>query len=321
LIHSLICFEKSRKPFPFVVRKTTKELSSSNPVWCTKVGRTTRFSTRKTTDRTQRPTGTFLVSLAISQAFFISFVYDFSTPITSAELIPGKTSDKKAKINTPCVCHYAGTLIDGTEVCVCVCVFAELTTYRTVCLVCSGGCPSLNAGWVRNPSNASMHDSLTHTTLFLCCAFWWIHAQFDSSYKRGQVRCCVSDEEMLWMVLTLMWLISVCFWTVGEGSQLILFISSVVANSNDLRCAAPPAHAMQCCSHKQTDSTSLSPLPQTKSSRAGPRLCNSWTRVPRYVLCLFCAVSTNPRSTMVTLCTLPRRNENSCCACLLNFFL
>lgn len=31
------------------------------------------------------------------------------------ELVPGKSSDKKAKINTPCVCHYAGTLIDGTE--------------------------------------------------------------------------------------------------------------------------------------------------------------------------------------------------------------
>eukprot|EP00531_Pseudo-nitzschia_arenysensis_P016558 CAMPEP_0116139602 /NCGR_PEP_ID=MMETSP0329-20121206/13399_1 /TAXON_ID=697910 /ORGANISM="Pseudo-nitzschia arenysensis, Strain B593" /LENGTH=150 /DNA_ID=CAMNT_0003634655 /DNA_START=47 /DNA_END=499 /DNA_ORIENTATION=- len=31
------------------------------------------------------------------------------------EVSPGKSSDKKAKINTPCVCHYAGTLIDGTE--------------------------------------------------------------------------------------------------------------------------------------------------------------------------------------------------------------
>jgi hypothetical protein len=39
-------------------------------------------------------------------------------------------------------------------------------------------------------------------------------------------------------------------------------------------------------SHKQTASTSLLPLPQTKSLRAGPRLCNSWTRVPRYVVML-----------------------------------
>jgi len=30
-------------------------------------------------------------------------------------LSPGISSNKKAKINTPCVCHYAGTLIDGTE--------------------------------------------------------------------------------------------------------------------------------------------------------------------------------------------------------------
>jgi len=31
------------------------------------------------------------------------------------ELAPGPSSGKKAKIDTPCVCHYAGTLIDGTE--------------------------------------------------------------------------------------------------------------------------------------------------------------------------------------------------------------
>ena len=31
------------------------------------------------------------------------------------ELRPGNGSTKKAKINTPCKCHYAGTLIDGTE--------------------------------------------------------------------------------------------------------------------------------------------------------------------------------------------------------------
>jgi FKBP-type peptidyl-prolyl cis-trans isomerase FklB len=31
------------------------------------------------------------------------------------ELQPGKGSAKRAKINTPCKCHYAGTLIDGTE--------------------------------------------------------------------------------------------------------------------------------------------------------------------------------------------------------------
>merc|ERR1719327_2107683 len=31
------------------------------------------------------------------------------------ELRPGKNPEKKAKIDTPCECHYAGTLIDGTE--------------------------------------------------------------------------------------------------------------------------------------------------------------------------------------------------------------
>jgi FKBP-type peptidyl-prolyl cis-trans isomerase len=33
----------------------------------------------------------------------------------TVELQPGKGSPKRAKINTPCKCHYAGTLIDGTE--------------------------------------------------------------------------------------------------------------------------------------------------------------------------------------------------------------
>lgn len=31
------------------------------------------------------------------------------------EMRPGNGSTKKAAINTPCKCHYAGTLIDGTE--------------------------------------------------------------------------------------------------------------------------------------------------------------------------------------------------------------
>ncbi|VEU43616.1 unnamed protein product [Pseudo-nitzschia multistriata] len=31
------------------------------------------------------------------------------------EISPGNNSGKKAKVNTPCECHYAGTLIDGTE--------------------------------------------------------------------------------------------------------------------------------------------------------------------------------------------------------------
>lgn len=31
------------------------------------------------------------------------------------ELQAGKGSDRRAKIDTPCKCHYAGTLIDGTE--------------------------------------------------------------------------------------------------------------------------------------------------------------------------------------------------------------
>jgi len=31
------------------------------------------------------------------------------------ELTPGEGSNKRAKIDTKCKCHYAGTLIDGTE--------------------------------------------------------------------------------------------------------------------------------------------------------------------------------------------------------------
>mmetsp|Transcript_8111 Transcript_8111/g.12850 ORF Transcript_8111/g.12850 Transcript_8111/m.12850 type:complete len:154 (-) Transcript_8111:228-689(-) len=31
------------------------------------------------------------------------------------ELKPGSGSSKRAKVNTPCKCHYSGTLIDGTE--------------------------------------------------------------------------------------------------------------------------------------------------------------------------------------------------------------
>jgi hypothetical protein len=51
--------------------------------------------------------------------------------VSIAELVPGKSSDKKAEKNTPCVCHYAGTLIDGTEVS---CVFAStmVVVWRSV---------------------------------------------------------------------------------------------------------------------------------------------------------------------------------------------
>jgi hypothetical protein len=164
-LHSFVAFEIPLWP---TVSKTTKELSSLNPVWCTKVGRTipiltTRFSARKTINHTQRPTGMFLVSLAISNHYFFpSFVHDFSTPITSYRR-PCRIDSRKNLRQEGQNQHPMRLSLRwnpdrwnrGVYVHVCEdVVFAELATYRTVWLVCSSGCSSLNAGRVQNPSHS-----------------------------------------------------------------------------------------------------------------------------------------------------------------------
>lgn len=41
---------------------------------------------------------------------FLSFLYH-----SYKELVPGKADGKSPSISSPCKCHYAGSLIDGTE--------------------------------------------------------------------------------------------------------------------------------------------------------------------------------------------------------------
>ena len=129
--------------FCFVPVVTILELLHSHPVWCTRVSKENCFVRANPRNQLSLP------NLPTSSHILFPI---WKKP---TELSPGTSSDKKAKINTPCVCHYSGTLIDGTEV-----------------------------------SYGSDADFLGSThfikTISSPHSFVLFPNQFDSSYKRGQ---------------------------------------------------------------------------------------------------------------------------------------